>query len=63
MNNNIFQLIGQMRNNPQQFFGNLQGVNMNDPNAIIDYMMRNGRISQEQYNNAVNMAHKMGFHK
>jgi hypothetical protein len=56
-------MIGQLKNNPQQFFGNLQGVNMNDPNAIIDYMMRNGRISQEQYNNAVNMAHKMGFHK
>ena len=63
MNNNMFQLIGQMRNNPQQFFGNLQGVNMNDPNAIIDYMMKNGRITQEQYNNAVNMAHKMGFYK
>lgn len=63
MNNNIFQLIGQMRSNPQQFFGNLQGVNMNDPNAIIQYLMSNGRVSQEQYNNAVKMAQQMGFKK
>lgn len=29
-----------------------QNVNMNDPNAIIQYLMNNGKISQDQYNAA-----------
>lgn len=29
-----------------------QNVNMNDPNAIIDYLLKNGKISQDQYNRA-----------
>lgn len=29
-----------------------QNVNMNDPNAIIDFLLKNGKISQEQYNRA-----------
>lgn len=63
MNNNILQMLGQIKNNPSQFFGNMQGVNMNDPNAILDYLMRTGKVNQAQYNNAVNMAKQMGFKK
>jgi hypothetical protein len=63
MNNNIFQMIGQIKNNPQQFFGNMQGVDMTNPNSIIDYLMRTGKVNQTQYNNAVNMAKQMGFKK
>lgn len=33
-----------------------QNVNINDPNAIIQYLMSNGKISQEQYNTAYNRA-------
>lgn len=29
-----------------------QNVNTNDPNQILDYLMKNGKISQDQYNNA-----------
>lgn len=63
MNNNILQMLGQIKNNPAQFFGNMQGVNMQDPNAILDYLMRTGKVNQAQYNNAVNMAKQMGFKK
>lgn len=27
-------------------------VNMNDPNAILQYLMNNGIVSQDQYNKA-----------
>ena len=33
-----------------------QDLNINDPNQIIQYLMQNGKISQEQYNNAYNQA-------
>lgn len=29
-----------------------QGVNMNNPNSILQYLMQNGKITQQQYNNA-----------
>ncbi len=29
-----------------------QNVNTNDPNVIIQYLMNNGKISQDQYNAA-----------
>lgn len=36
-----------------------QNVNTNDPNSIIQYLMSNGKISQEQYNNAYNQVRQM----
>lgn len=27
-------------------------INMNDPNQIIQYLMQNGKITQDQYNKA-----------
>lgn len=63
-NMNIFQMLSQLKANPAQMLGNIpQGVNMQDPNAIIQHLMSTGRISQAQYNQAVNQAHQMGFHK
>lgn len=62
-NNSILNIINQMKNNPSRFFGNMQGVNMQDPNAIIQQLMNSGQISQEQYNQAVNKARQMGFIK
>ena len=46
MINKLFQVM-QMRgiNIPQN-------VNLNDPNAILQYLMQNGKITQEQYNTA-----------
>lgn len=59
--NNIMQMVAQMRQNPQQYFGQLQGVNMSNPNEIIDYMVRNGKVTQQQINQAMNFAKQMGF--
>lgn len=36
-----------------------QNVNTNDPNQIIQFLMQNGKISQEQYNNAYNQVRQM----
>lgn len=59
----ILQMVNQLKSNPMQFLGQMglpQNV-MNDPNAIIQNLMNNGRISQEQYNKAVQIAKQMGM--
>ena len=60
MMNNPLQMINQIRQNPIGFLMQ-RGINVpqniaNDPNAIIDHLMKSGQITQEQYNNAVKMA-------
>ena len=50
-----FQGFNQFVNNYQQ---NMQKMGvpfeiMNNPNSIIQYLMNNGKLSQQQYNNAV----------
>lgn len=52
----LFQAYTQLMQNPSQF---LQKLNIpveyaNDPNAAIQYLMKNGRVSQADYNNANN---------
>ena len=59
----IMQMVNQLKSNPMQFFGQM-GVPqsaMNDPNAIIQHLMNNGKVTQEQYNKAMQMAKNMGF--
>ena len=60
MMNNPLQMINQIKQNPIGFLMQ-RGMNVpqniaNDPNAIIEHLMKSGQISQEQYNNAVKMA-------
>lgn len=60
MPNQIFQMLGQLKANPLQFLMqrrmNLpQGINMNDPQAILNHLMQTGQISQQQINNAYQM--------
>lgn len=58
MNNpmNIMGMYQQFRQNPMQFLMskglNIPQQHMNNPNDAIQYLMNNGRISQEQYNRA-----------
>jgi predicted amidophosphoribosyltransferase len=57
---NVMQLFQVFRQNPMQFLLS-RGMNVpqniqNDPNAIIQYMLNNGQISQQQYNQAAQMA-------
>lgn len=57
--NNPMTMLNDIKSNPAQFLAK-RGVNvpngMNDPNEIISHLMRTGRVSQNQYNQAVNMA-------
>lgn len=60
LNPNILQMVSQLKQNPVSFLAKM-GVNIppnmgNDPNAITQYLMNSGKISQEQYNQAVKMA-------
>lgn len=62
MNNNFIQQFQQFMKNPSQFMMQNFGINQNianDPDAIINQMMREGRISQNQYNSARQMAQQM----
>lgn len=61
--NNMIQMLMSLKNNPGAFVTRL-GIPaniMNDPNAMIQFLMNNGKITQEQYNNAVKQAQNMGF--
>ena len=49
----------QMMQNPMAMlsrrFNIPQGVNTNDPNAILQHLLNSGQVSQEQINNAMQM--------
>ena len=65
MPNQIMGMLGQLKANPLQFLMqrriNLpQGVNMNDPQAIINSLVQSGRVNQEQINAAYSMMQRMG---
>lgn len=34
-------------------------INMSDPNQILDYLMKNGTVTQEQYNKAYQQLRSM----
>lgn len=59
MNNNIFSLYQQLRQNPMamiaQRFNLSKDVNVNDPNAIIQDLLNTGQVTQAQVNHAMNM--------
>lgn len=57
--NQMMQLYQQIRQNPMQVlaqrFNIPQGVNLNDPNSIIQHLLNTGQISQSQVNQAMGM--------
>ena len=63
MNNNLVAMLNQIRNNPVQFLMqrrlNVPQNIANDPNAIVQHLLNTGQISQEQYNQAAQMAKQM----
>lgn len=59
---NFMSGFQQMMSNPQQFVMSRMGISQdiaNDPNAIIQKMMSEGRVSQSQYNAAQNAAKRI----
>lgn len=57
---NPFQMLNQIKQNPMAMlsrrFNIPQNMNVNDPNEIIQYLLNTGQVSQQQYNNANQMA-------
>lgn len=54
MNNNIMQMLPQLKQNPMQFLlqrrFNVPQSMANDPNAIINHLLQTGQISQDALN-------------
>ena len=65
MNPQMMTMLQQLKANPIQFLLqrrlNLpQNISLNDPNAILNYLVTSGQISQTQINNAYQIAQQMG---
>lgn len=62
---NLMSKMQSFRQNPAQFLIqsglNIPQEYMSDPNKAIQYLMSNGRLTQNQYNNALQMARNMGI--
>lgn len=59
---NIYQMAQYVKQNPSVLakqFNIPQGVNMQDPYAIMQYLMNNGKASQDRYNWANQQAKQM----
>ena len=61
--NQIMQMYQQLRTNPMQMlarrFNMPQGMNMNNPNDIIQHLLNTGQIQQQQYNSARQYAEQL----
>jgi len=60
---NPMQMINDLRNNPVQFvlrrgFNLPQNISA-DPNSIIQHLLNSGQISQNNFNQAMQMARQM----
>ena len=62
MNNNLMQMLSQIRTNPMQFLLqnklNVPQNMVNDPNQIINHLLQTGQVNQQQVNNAYQMAQR-----
>lgn len=57
--NQLMNMYQQLRTNPMQLlarrFNLPQGMNMNNPNDIIQHLLNTGQISQQQLNSLMGM--------
>ena len=57
--NQIMSMYQQLRTNPMQMlarrFNLPQGMNMNNPNDIVQYLLNTGQVSQQQINSVMEM--------
>ena len=63
MNNQMLGLLQQLKANPLQFLMqkklNLpQGIPTNDPQAILNHLVRSGQVAQQQINAAYQAAQR-----
>lgn len=59
MPNNIMQGFQAFMKNPMQYMSGIPQEYANDPSKAIQYLMDSGRINQQQYNQAKQMADQM----
>ena len=60
MNNPLFNIMqSQMPNGIMQRFQQFQQMFKGDPKQQVQQMLNSGKISQQQYNNAVQMAQQL----
>lgn len=54
--NNILNTINQLSQNPMQIFFRF-GIptNCNTPESVADYLVKSGRVTQDQINQATNL--------
>ena len=60
---NVMGMLQQLKANPMQFlmqrrFKLPQGMQANDPQEIINYLVQSGQVSQQQINSAYQMAQR-----
>lgn len=63
INMQMMQALTQLKNNPMEVlkqFGIPQNM-ANDPQSMVQNLMNRGVVTQDQFNNAMNMAKQMGF--
>lgn len=57
--NQLMNMYQQLRSNPMQMltrrFNLPQGMNMNNPNDIIQHLLNTGQVTQQQVNNVMGM--------
>ena len=63
MMNEVMALLQQFKTNPMQFLVQRrlnipQNISMNDPNAILNHLLRTGQVSQDAVNRAYQMAQR-----
>ena len=58
MSNPIFNSMNQPQNNMMQRFQQFQRLFKGDPKQQVQQMLNSGRVSQSQYNQAVQMANQ-----
>lgn len=65
--NNILNMYQQFRANPMQFLVdhkiNIPQNAQSDPNAIINYLLQTGQLTQAQINGAYQAAQQLGMKK
>ena len=62
--NNPLALLSQLKNNPLALLGRAGfqiPMNINSPQEILQYLMNSGQISQQQMNQAQQMARNFRF--
>lgn len=61
----LFQMVNQIKQNPMQLLAQ-KGINIpqnisGNPQSIVQYMLNNGMVSQQQVNQAMQMAKQFKF--